>query len=80
MATSKGNTSLHAATMTGCYSMVKLVLRHNPDLKAKNAIGFTPLMQAKKWNLTSIATLLARAEAPARKIMVTPSSGRLGGE
>ena len=63
MATSKGNASLHAATLFGCYAMVKVVFRHSPDLNAKNAIGLTPLMQAKKWELTSIVTLLTRAEA-----------------
>jgi ankyrin repeat protein len=63
MASAKGNTSLHIATMLGCYSTVKLVLRHNPDLKAKNAIGLTPLMTAKKWELASIVALLTSAEA-----------------
>ena len=63
MASAKGNTSLHAATIHGCYAMVKAVLRHSPDLNAKNALGLTPLMQAKKWKLTSITTLLTRAEA-----------------
>ena len=43
--------------------MVKVILRHSPDLNAKNTIGLTPLMQAKKCELTSIATLLTRAEA-----------------
>ena len=63
MATTKGNTSLHAATLSGCYAMVKTILRHSPDLNAKNAIGLTPLMQAKKWELTSIVTLHTRAAA-----------------
>jgi hypothetical protein len=35
VASTKGNTSLHAAVLGGEYSMVKITLRHQPDLHAR---------------------------------------------
>jgi ankyrin repeat protein len=60
MATTKGNTTLHAAAMNSL-AMTKSVLSHRPDLHAKTSIGQTPLEVAQKLEHESITELLLGA-------------------
>jgi hypothetical protein len=61
-ASTKGNTTLHAAAFSDCLAATKLVLRHRPDLHAKNKIGHTALQMAQKLELRSVVGLLLDAK------------------
>ena len=62
MATTKGQTSLTSAIFGGSYALVKLLLRHRPDLvHHKLAIGLTPLQMAERWGHTKIAAAISKA-------------------
>lgn len=53
-ANSQGNTALHYAVATNNADMVKLLLKHNADMNAKNNKGWSPLSIAEKKNVGEI--------------------------
>lgn len=53
-ANAQGNTALHYAVATNNADMVKLLLKHNADMNAKNNKGWSPLSIAEKKNVGEI--------------------------
>ncbi len=62
-ANAQGNTALHYAVATNNADMVKLLLKYNADMNAKNNKGWSPLSIAEKKNVGEIYNILEEKAA-----------------
>ena len=70
-ANAQGNTALHYAVATNNADMVKLLLKHNADMNAKNNKGWSPLSIAEKKNVGEIYDIF-EAEISAEEAAAKP--------